>query len=632
MLIPLGIISPAAGSVQSGNIDVSIPESGLFLATTVDDSQTARVGYAVLDPSANAVEGMSIYEFQERGVLVSETSAPLVRLLTSGLVYAEIGNEVSTGLALVNPGDTDSLIEWTTSSGESGNFILAPGEHLSRFLSQEPFELTAPRSAFRFKASAPVGAIAIRVTINNRSEPLMAAIPVAAPWESDALPRTIPHIRSGGGWLSEIILLNPTDRVMEGQVMLRRADRLRAAIEETYVLAAGSVFQIGVPDGSEYSITARYAQITPKAGSLVPSTFAIMSLENGPSYDPERITVTSTSVTADYAGRDFRTFFESREGSRSPGSVNTGVALANPSDKTVTVTVEVLTKNGTYSGVSTTFDLIPDDQKVFFFNLEDRIPGHFVGALRVSSDSDFAVTALRARINERRETLWTRIPMVERVSPLRKLFGSRGQSPEMPEGEAYLVRYIDDFVVCFQYRDDALRFQNVLRKRLGKFGLVPEPTKTKLVEFGRYAQRDVVRRGRKRPETIYFLGMTLYCTRNRKGNFRVGLRTEKSRLRRSLAHLRGVMRRMRHLPVREQVHNLNRVLRGHYAYYGIAGNLRALQHVARAVERYWRQMLSSRSRAGFVRWEVFNRIQLHFPLQRPKLALRYREFQSLAVL
>ena len=107
---------------------------------------------------------------------------------------------------------------------------------------------------------------------------------------------------------------------------------------------------------------------------------------------------------------------------------------------------------------------------------------------------------------------------------------------------------------------------------------------------------------------------------------------EKSRLRRSLAHLRGVMRRMRHLPVREQVHNLNRVLRGHYAYYGIAGNLRALQHVARAVERYWRQMLSSRSRAGFVRWEVFNRIQLHFPLQRPKLALRYREFQSLAVL
>ncbi len=126
--------------------------------------------------------------------------------------------------------------------------------------------------------------------------------------------------------------------------------------------------------------------------------------------------------------------------------------------------------------------------------------------------------------------------------------------------------------------------------------------------------------------------MILYCAENRKGNFRVGLRTEKSRLQRSLNHPRDLMRRMRHLPVREQVYNLNRVLRGHYAYYGIAGNFRALQHVARVVERYWRQMLSSRSRAGYVRWEVFHRIKTRFPMQRPKLALPYREFQSLAVL
>jgi hypothetical protein len=89
-------------------------------------------------------------------------------------------------------------------------------------------------------------------------------------------------------------------------------------------------------------------------------------------------------------------------------------------------------------------------------------------------------------------------------------------------GEAYLVRYIDDFVLCFQYRADALRVQKALCQRLGKFGLTLEPSKTKLVEFGRYAQRHASKRGRKRPETIYFLGFTLYCTRNRKGNFRVG--------------------------------------------------------------------------------------------------------------
>ena len=197
---------------------------------------------------------------------------------------------------------------------------------------------------------------------------------------------------------------------------------------------------------------------------------------------------------------------------------------------------------------------------------------------------------------------------------------------------AYLVRYIDDFVLCFQYREDALRVQNALCKRLGKFGLTLEPTKTKLVEFGRFAAKYASKRGRQRPETIYFLGFTLYCTRNQKGNFRVGLRTEKSRLRRALQHAQDLMRRMRHLPIPEQVDHLNHVLRGHYAYYGIAGNIRALQRVHRAVERYWRKMLSSRSWKGEVRWTAFHRVKERFPLLRPKLYLPYRGLQALAAL
>jgi group II intron reverse transcriptase/maturase len=199
-------------------------------------------------------------------------------------------------------------------------------------------------------------------------------------------------------------------------------------------------------------------------------------------------------------------------------------------------------------------------------------------------------------------------------------------------GEAYLVRYIDDFVLCFQNRSDAERVQDVLQKRLKKFGLTLEPDKTRLVEFGRFAQRQAQKRGKKRPETIYFLGFTLYCTRNRQGNFRVGLRTEKSRYRRSLTRFRDLMQRMFHLPFREQVINLNRVLRGHYAYYGIAGNFRALQWIYRAVEVCWRKMLGRRSREGAVSWEAFHRIRERFLLQRPKLLLPYPELQRLAVL
>jgi len=84
--------------------------------------------------------------------------------------------------------------------------------------------------------------------------------------------------------------------------------------------------------------------------------------------------------------------------------------------------------------------------------------------------------------------------------------------------------------------------------------------------------------------------------------------------------------------VKEQVININRVLRGHYAYYGIAGNFRALQRVHRAAERYWRKMLSSRSRKAHISWEAFHRIKECYPLQRPKLYLPYRELQAIAVL
>jgi hypothetical protein len=94
--------------------------------------------------------------------------------------------------------------------------------------------------------------------------------------------------------------------------------------------------------------------------------------------------------------------------------------------------------------------------------------------------------------------------------------------------------------------------------------------------------------------------------------------------------LQDQMRRMRHSPLQEQADHLNLMLRGHYAYYGIAGNVRALRKVRRAVEWYWRKMLSSRSWKGKVWWKQFQQIQERFPLLRPKLHLPYGVLHALA--
>lgn len=199
------------------------------------------------------------------------------------------------------------------------------------------------------------------------------------------------------------------------------------------------------------------------------------------------------------------------------------------------------------------------------------------------------------------------------------------------KGEAYLIRYIDDFIVCFQYRSDANRFHEVLKKRLEKFALTLEPSKTRLVEFGRFATKHVKERG-KRLETVYFLGFIHYCTRNRKGNFMVGRKTEKTRLRRSIIKIQATIREVQHAPIKEQVATINSVLRGHYNYYGMAGNFKSLFRIYHRTEQYWRRKLSSRCSKGYVTWEKFQAIKSVFPLLRPKLSIPYGELKAYAML
>jgi len=199
------------------------------------------------------------------------------------------------------------------------------------------------------------------------------------------------------------------------------------------------------------------------------------------------------------------------------------------------------------------------------------------------------------------------------------------------KGEAYLIRYIDDFVVCFQYRADAIRFQDALHKRLAKFALALEPKKTRLVEFGRFAQRDA-KRSNKKAETIYFLGFTHYCTRNRKGNFMVGRKTEKTRLRRSMEKISDLMRKIKHYRLKEQAAAINQILRGHYAYFGLGGNHRSLWKIYRCAEKCWQSTLSKRSWKSYVTWDKFNLIKERYPLQTPVLKISFWGMQAMAVL
>lgn len=200
------------------------------------------------------------------------------------------------------------------------------------------------------------------------------------------------------------------------------------------------------------------------------------------------------------------------------------------------------------------------------------------------------------------------------------------------EGAAYWVRYLDDFVLCFHYRSDALLVHKLLEERLHQFGRELAPEKTRLIEFGRFAQRDAAKQRKKRPETFSFLGFTPYCTRNRQGNFKVERRTERKRLQRATQTIQRLIRDMLHAPVQQQQQALNQYLRGHYNYYGIAGNIQSLLRISRLTEKLWRKTLSRRSQDGEVHWEKFQKLKHSFPLVRPKVSITYVGFQAYAKL
>ena len=122
-------------------------------------------------------------------------------------------------------------------------------------------------------------------------------------------------------------------------------------------------------------------------------------------------------------------------------------------------------------------------------------------------------------------------------------------------------------VLSFQYREDAEKVMEVLPKRFAKYGLTLHPEKTRLVDFGRYAEEHAKRQG-KNPATFDFLGFTHICARSRRGKFMVNTKTMKKRLRRGLTGIAEWCREHRHEPADQQQQTLNAKLRGHYQYYG----------------------------------------------------------------
>jgi RNA-directed DNA polymerase len=175
-------------------------------------------------------------------------------------------------------------------------------------------------------------------------------------------------------------------------------------------------------------------------------------------------------------------------------------------------------------------------------------------------------------------------------------------------GDVVIVRFADDFVVGFEHREDAERFWSDLRERLAKFSLELNAEKTRLIQFGRFAAINRAERGLGKPETFQFLGFTHICATTKNGRFKLKRITDAQRMRTKLSKVKAELMRRRHLPIPDQGRWLASVLRGHFNYYAVPDNGKAISTFRSRLIGHWLMTLRRRSQRHRMTWARIGRL------------------------
>ena len=426
-------VSPAITSTNSrayaaaNTGAVSFNSSGL--ASSVD------VGYARVVPNTGSTTpaGSAIFGYRSNNVLISETSAAASPPIRSGRVFAEVNADftVNTGIAIANPNPQPAAVSYffTNAAGAdlgNGSFNIPANGQIARFLNEDPFNAAANfQGTFTLLSDVPVAVTALRGLTNERSEFLLTTLPVTdLSGPSPSGTQLLAHFADGGGWTTQIVLVNTSDAMIGGSVEFVNSDGALAS-RVPYSVARSSSQRL-VTSGTAPLTSTGSVRIVPDAGNA-PVSFDIFSFKQG------GITLSSAGVTA-VNGNAFRMYSEIA------GSIRTGVAIANGSATTASVRMELYRLDGT-AAVAPAVLTIPASGQVTRF-VSEIFPGlatPFQGVLRIVSSSLLSVAGIRGRYNERSDFLITTTPpSIETATPsTADVF-----FPHLADGGGYTTQFI----------------------------------------------------------------------------------------------------------------------------------------------------------------------------------------------
>jgi hypothetical protein len=407
----------------------SIADRGAITFDTFGGAGSPVVGYArVQSSSGTTPSGQLTFQNRLNGMLVGQASVGASAPIASGRIYAEVGGGVDTGIAIANPSSTPTTITFyfTDAAGvnsASSSFALAANSQTAQFLTQAPFNLGSSfNGTFTFSSTVPIAVTALRGFINERGEFLITTLPVASLSASGSTALYLPHFADGGGWTTQVILINSSDSPTTGIVQffsqgsgslagqpLTLTVNGQAAASFAYSIPGRSSVRLATQGLSTGGITAGSVRVS-TTGGTTPTALAIFR------YNTNGVTVSEAGVPSVVPSTAFRMY--EYDCGEYVGQIQTGIAITNPGTSSATVTVALTGLNGAAAGFSTTLIVPPSGQVARFMReLFPTLPFPFHGVARISSSSAIAVTALRGDYNGRNDFLiTTALPTNENAS------------------------------------------------------------------------------------------------------------------------------------------------------------------------------------------------------------------------
>ena len=398
----------------------SLPAAGASgtlaaFSQTMGTAPNIDAGYVHISPAAGrtVAAGLEVLSYRKSGILISETSTAASHPVSSGFVYAETASPVDTYLTIVNPNDTNAVIDFFAVDQDgrqfgSGEISVGPHNQVSQHLSQAPLNIPAGLiGTVEFSSTPPVVVTAYRSKLNERSELLIDSLPIFQTGKLPTVnPVALPHYANGGGWTTEIVLCNPSTQRATGRLDFIADGGAAAIPSQAFDIPPGGLRRFQT-DGITGPVPGGWMRLTAFSGYSMPLALTLFS------YRSQGVEIGESSDVPASPSTTLRLFAELTNRPNGSLQSETGVAIANSSSNDVIVNLSLLSVNGVNSGIQSSF-LIPAGGH--FSTLLSvlpgfaRIPTPFAGFLKIDASGPVAALAIRFDLNERGEIVFSTVP------------------------------------------------------------------------------------------------------------------------------------------------------------------------------------------------------------------------------